>query len=70
MSATVIANLIDLAKTSNMNNKHAAAITYGKRVVASATNWSLWGSSHNSSWKSWDTLQTYVRCPSKLLHQC
>jgi len=63
MSASLISELITLANTSNMNNKHAAAISYGKRILAAAPNYFLWGTNDRSSMsKSWEKLQTYVRC--------
>ena len=68
MSSGLIAQLIDLANTSDMNNKHAAAITYGKRILSFATNCSLWGSSDRTTVtdkKSWQKLQDYVRCDTK-----
>lgn len=41
MFQPVIRNLIEVAKTSTMTSRHAAAIVSGKRLLASATNYSL-----------------------------
>ena len=38
---SVIAKLIELAKTSTMTSKHAAAILNGRNVLSTATNYTL-----------------------------
>lgn len=41
MQSQVIPQLINLAQSSTMSSKHAAAITCGKRLLAIDTNYSL-----------------------------
>ena len=41
MQSQVIPELLKLAQSSTMTSRHAAAITYGKRILAVDTNYSL-----------------------------